>query len=235
MPLSLFILKENPVIRQHLCASVSENPGMVVVGEGAWDGETLSRLRIAQPDCLILELQERSKIPAQVADLREACSRARLLAIAGSVDLEDSIAAIDCGVEGLLRKGSTVADIRSAILKLDLDGTYLDPVDAMQIIGLMYSRDSRRKKALVLELTAREEGVIQDLSDGKSNLEIADRLGISESAVKRCIGTLKEKFGVTERREIVLSARTLALACVTKLSCWFAWCTPVCQESVALI
>lgn len=237
MPLRLFILKEDPIIRYRLSASVSDSDDMVIVGEGAWTDETLEDLQSAQPDVLIFELFEESKVPGQIATLRDACGTAKtkLFAVSRGEGLSETLVAIDCGVEGLLKTGFTVAELRSAILKLDRDGTYLCPVQAMEIVGLLDSSESRRKKAMALQLTSLEETVIQDLSAGLSNLEISDRHRVSERTVKACVGTLKNKFGVTQRLDIVLSAKNLALACVAKLQCWFAWVMPVWEEVVVII
>jgi DNA-binding NarL/FixJ family response regulator len=90
-------------------------------------------------------------------------------------NLEDAIFAIDCGVEGLLKKGCTVTEIISAILMLDLHGTYLDPETALQIVGRLDTSDARRKKMMALQLTALEEEVIQNMLEGISNLQIARR------------------------------------------------------------
>jgi DNA-binding NarL/FixJ family response regulator len=99
----------------------------------------------------------------------------------------------------------------------------------------MDTTEARRKKAVALDLTALEEDVLRDLSDGKGNLEIADHLRVSERTVKACVGTLKKKFGVAERLDIVLSARNLALACVTKIKLWIASAMPIWEEVLVII
>jgi DNA-binding NarL/FixJ family response regulator len=153
---------------------------------------------------------EKSKIAEQIARLREACKKTKLMAMTCDGNLEDAIFAIDCGVEGLLKKGCTVTEIISAILMLDLHGTYLDPETALQIVGRLDTSDARRKKMMALQLTALEEEVIQNMLEGISNLQIAQRLQVSERTIIDCVGTLKEKFGVTRRPELVLSAKNLA-------------------------
>ncbi len=221
MPLRLFILKEAPLIRYRLSASVSESDDMVIVGDGAWTEETLRCLQAEQPDVLIFELFEESKVAKQIETLRGICpaTRTKLIAVLRGEGLSEALMAIDCGVEGLLKTGCTVDEIRSAIRKLSQDGTYLDSVTAMKIVGLIDSSEARRKKVLALRLTALEENIIQDLSQGLSNLDISDRHRVSERTVKACIGTLKQKFGVTQRLDIVLSAKNLALAGMAKLQC----------------
>ena len=159
MPLSLFILKEDPLIRYRLAAAVSDSADMIIVGEGAWTEETLGHLQAAQPDIVIFQLFEESKVPKQIATLRDICpaAKTKLFAVSRGEGLSEALTAIDCGVEGLLKTGCTVAEIRSAILKLDQDGTYLDPGKAMEIVGLLDSSESRRKKAMALQLTVRRQ------------------------------------------------------------------------------
>lgn len=210
MPISLFICEERPAVRLGLSDPASASPDLTIVGYGAWNGETLSRLRTTQPDHLLFELMGKSKIPGQIARLREACKNTKLMAMTREGNLEDAIFAIDCGVEGILKRGCTVTEIISAILTLDLHGTYLDSGTAMQIVGRMDTSDARRKKTMALQLTALEEEVIQNMLDGISNLQIAQRLKVSDRTVNECVSTLKEKFGVTRRLEIVLSAKNLA-------------------------
>jgi DNA-binding NarL/FixJ family response regulator len=210
MPISLFICEERPAVQLGLSYPASATPDLTIVGYGAWNGETLSRLRTTQPDHLLFELMGKSKIPGQIARLREACKNTKLMAMTREGNLEDAIFAIDCGVEGLLKKGCTVTEIISAILMLDLHGTYLDPETALQIVGRLDTSDARRKKTMALQLTALEEEVIQNMLEGISNLQIAQRLQVSERTIIDCVGTLKEKFGVTRRLELVLSAKNLA-------------------------
>ena len=210
MPMSLFICEERPAIWLGLTDPSSASPDLTIVGYGAWNGETLSRLRTTQPDHLLFELMGKSKIPGQIARLREACKNTKLMAMTREGNLEDAIFAIDCGVEGILKRGCTVTEIISAILTLDLHGTYLDSGTAMQIVGRMDTSDARRKKTMALQLTALEEEVIQNMLNGISNLQIAQRLKVSDRTVNECVSTLKEKFGVTRRLEIVLSAKNLA-------------------------
>ena len=237
MPLRLFVLKEDPVIRYRLSESVSESDDMVIVGDGAWTEETLAHLPTAQPDVLFFELFEESKVPKQIAALRGACPAAQtqLFAVSRGEGPSETLMAIDCGVEGVLKSGCTVEEIQSAIRKLGQDGTYLDPGEAVEILRLLDSSEARRKKALALQLSAEEENIIQDLSEGRSNPEIADRLRISEKKVRACIGGLKDKFGVRQRLDIVRSARNLALAGLANLQCWFVWVMPVWEEAVVII
>ncbi len=62
-----------------------------------------------------------------------------------------------------------------------------------------------------LGITDREREVLQLLADGRSNKEIAARLGLSPNTVKTHVARLFEKLRVARRTEAILLARELGL------------------------
>lgn len=62
-----------------------------------------------------------------------------------------------------------------------------------------------------LGITERERQVLQLLADGRSNKEIAARLGLSPNTVKTHVARLFEKLRVARRTEAILHARELGL------------------------
>ena len=61
------------------------------------------------------------------------------------------------------------------------------------------------------ELTGREKSVLRELVDGRSNKEIAEKLGIAENTVKMNITNMLTKTGYKSRLELALKARHLGL------------------------
>ncbi len=62
-----------------------------------------------------------------------------------------------------------------------------------------------------LGLTLREQDVLALLAAGKSNKEIAQKLGVSPNTVKTQIASLYQKLEVQRRTQAVLKARELAI------------------------
>ena len=62
-----------------------------------------------------------------------------------------------------------------------------------------------------LGITGREREVLGLLADGRSNKEIAARLGLSPNTVKTHLARLFEKLGAGRRTEAILRARELGL------------------------
>ncbi|MEL8056786.1 MAG: response regulator transcription factor [Pseudomonadota bacterium] len=62
-----------------------------------------------------------------------------------------------------------------------------------------------------LNITKRELGVLEELAEGHSNKQIAERLNVSPNTVKTHIANLYEKLEVGQRVQAVQKARTLRL------------------------
>lgn len=62
-----------------------------------------------------------------------------------------------------------------------------------------------------LGITLREQEVLALLAAGKSNKEIADKLGVSPNTVKTQVASLYQKLEVQRRTQAVQKARELAL------------------------
>jgi DNA-binding CsgD family transcriptional regulator len=62
-----------------------------------------------------------------------------------------------------------------------------------------------------LGITEREREVLQLLANGRSNKEIAAKLGLSPNTVKTHVASLFEKLRVARRTEAILRARELEL------------------------
>jgi DNA-binding CsgD family transcriptional regulator len=62
-----------------------------------------------------------------------------------------------------------------------------------------------------LGITEREREVLRLLADGRSNKEIARRLGLSPNTVKTHVARLFEKLRVARRTQAILLARDLGL------------------------
>lgn len=62
--------------------------------------------------------------------------------------------------------------------------------------------------AVSTEFTEKEAEVLRELTDGASNREIAEKLGISERTVKMHITSMIQKTGFRSRLELAVKART---------------------------
>jgi DNA-binding NarL/FixJ family response regulator len=118
---------------------------------------------------------------------------------AGMSDAE-SVRALGLGVCGIFLKHSSPALLADAIRKVMAGETWIDQrcVQALvRAVDRTGDREQRRR------LSERERAVLKGVSEGLSNKEIAQHLGISEASVKSALQQLFMKTAVRTRSQLV--------------------------------
>ena len=150
--------------------------------------------------------------PSGIKSLCEANPGGAVIVISDqddAIDIEDCIAA---GAQGYLSKSSSRDVILGAIRLVLSGGMYLPPT-------LLRQRRARRTDEVATprlggslpgplrRLTRRQQEVLELLSLGRSNKEIAQSLGLAEGTVKIHVSAILKALGVANRTEA--TARTL--------------------------
>jgi DNA-binding NarL/FixJ family response regulator len=103
--------------------------------------------------------------------------------------------------------------LRKCIQQVVAGQIWIDPVQMNNIISTVPSvhwKEAISKKPVNCVLTPREEEVVQLLSEGLRNREIAARLNLSDNTIKNYIFRIFEKLGFSNRVEVVLYATNRA-------------------------
>jgi two-component system NarL family response regulator len=112
-------------------------------------------------------------------------------------------AAIRGGAKGYLLKNVPVSKLLDYLRGVERGEAALSPAMTSHILEEFARLDPSRGPgpAELSELTTREVEVLRELATGASNLEIADRLYISENTVKNHVGSILTKLNLRNRRE----------------------------------
>ena len=124
-------------------------------------------------------------------------------------DLAQAGEALAAGARGVISRSSTPRQIHAA-LRAIAEG--LRVIDGEALLQPRAERAERASEAELLEpLTARELEVLQLLSAGMTNKEIASRLGITEHTIKFHVNAILGKLGAETRTEAVVHAARLGI------------------------
>jgi DNA-binding NarL/FixJ family response regulator len=213
-PLRIVIAEDQLLLREGLSRLLTDS-GFDVVAQ-AGDAVDLERKVAAHhPDVAVIDVQ---MPPDQTDDgLRAAIEIRREHPEIGILMLSqfrdeayamDLIAEDARGVGYLLKdRVADVASFTDAVRRVAEGGSALDP----EIVALMVGR--RRKHDPLAELTPRERQVLTLMAEGKSNLGIAEALGVTLAAVEKHIGRIFAKLGLgaepLEHRRVLAVLRVL--------------------------
>jgi DNA-binding NarL/FixJ family response regulator len=202
------VIDDHPLFRDGVVHTLQSTADMVVVGQGATAQDAIRIGTSLLPDIMLMDVNMPGSGIDAAREIRCCCPSVKTVMLTVSESEDDVAAAMQIGVSGYILKGSSGAElvqILRSIQKLEL---YVTPALAARLLG------RKRQQAIEIRnlpedpsLTYREGQVLQLLSQGMTNKEIANGLKLTEKTVKHYMTELMQKLQVRNRVEAVLIAR----------------------------
>lgn len=198
-------------------AAVLNTQRALTVGALAPDATTVvSLLARERPDVVVVDT---TMAAADVLSLSGLSSRHSVTGVRGVVLLASDdastgdgnellAAAIRRGARGIVAPDGPVEHITSAIGAVSAGGAYIAPPLAGRVLDALSDGGGGALPAYAAAvLTPRERQVLDLLSRGKSNADIADKLVLSVSTVKHHVSSVLRKLGLRSRVEAVAATQ----------------------------
>lgn len=136
-----------------------------------------------------------------------------LVVVSGSEQREDMERVMEYGAMGFISK-MTSSKVMLAALRMVLDGgIYLPPQLLQQSVDNMDqgAPDKRSRRSNEFGLTSRQVDVLRHLSQGLSNKETAQKMGLAEGTVKIHVAAIFQVLHVSNRMDAVRAAQRLGM------------------------
>ena len=197
MSIRVLSVDDHALLREGIAAIISSQPDMELVSQAASGNEAIQQYREHRPDVTLMDLRlpDLSGIDAMIA-IRGQFPEARIIMLTtfeGDVEIQR---ALEAGARAYLLKTTPPREVAEAIRQVHAGKKRVPPEIAARLAEHL-SDD---------ELTPREIEVLQRISGGNRNKEIADLLFISEETVKVHIKHIMEKLGANDRTQAVAIA-----------------------------
>lgn len=211
-PIRILIADDHALVREGIRSLISTEPGLRVVGEAVNGAEAVHRCIALQPDVAVMDLvmPEMDGIEA-IVRIKAAVPATRLLALTSFSDDDMVFPAIKAGALGYVLKNSPPRDLLLAIRHVHAGEASLDPSVALKVIREL-NRPQPAGQPAVGSLSDRETEVLRLVAQGLSNLEIADRLAVSERTMRNHVGSILSKLHLANRTQAALYALRQGLA-----------------------
>ncbi len=214
--ISILVVDDHPLFRQGLRDVLRNEADIEIVGEGSSGEEAVELAHRLQPDAIILDINLPGLNGLQVArQLRTERCMAAVVMLTAYDDAEQVLHAFRAGGSAYCPKDVTpnklVQVLRQVVqghfvvgdLVFDRDGlqTWLDT--SVEKAGRPYVDESREAFS---PLSPREMEILQYVTRGLSNKEIAVSLGISHQTVKNHMTAILNKLDVEDRTQAAVYA-----------------------------
>ena len=193
-PIRVFCVDDHPLMREGIAAVVRNEEDMLLVGEAQCGREAIVGFRAHRPDVTLMDLRlpDISGIDALIA-IRTEFKEARMIMLTtfdGDAEIQR---ALEAGAQGFMLKSMPRKQLVEMIRKVHSGKRHVPPEVAAQLMEhLGYEA-----------LSKREIEVLQKISGGNRNSDIAALLFITEETVKGHVKHIMEKLGASDRTEAV--------------------------------
>lgn len=199
-PIRILLADDHAVVRRGFRLILDGQPGLEVVGEACNGREAVQLATALEPDIVILDVSMPDLNGIEAARrIVEEVPRTRVLALSMHRDGVYVREMLRAGARGYLLKDADDEALIDAVQAVARGDAYISPSVADTVLT-----DYRRHVTNPLDLlSAREREVLQLISEGRTNKDIAQLLGLSVHTVDSHRSRLMEKLNLNSTGELV--------------------------------
>ncbi len=195
--IKVLLIEDHFLARMALHSVLGAHPQISVVGEAADGEQGIMAYRQLLPDVVVLDLRlPRVSGFDVITALRKERQPGRIVVLSNYQGSEDIYRALQAGAMAYLTKDASGEEVINAIQSVYRYLRYLPRV----------ALDRLAERMPAVELTPREREVLLCITQGRSNREIAEQLGIAEKTVRIHVSSMLEKMGVRDRTQATIYA-----------------------------
>lgn len=207
---TILIADHHPITREGIRSLLSGQQELTVIGNVTNGVDLFKSLKLHSPEVLVIEidLPEINGITA-LRTIKTEFPRIKMLVYSCHPEEMYALSAIKAGASGYLSKTATAENLHNAIQQVARGGIFLNKNITEKINS--GSSNGNGLIAKFKKLSTRETEVLNLLSNGKRNKDIAEALDINEKTVSTYKTRLLKKLKVDNLADLINQSRLLQL------------------------
>lgn len=195
--IKVLVADDHKIVRIGLKALISQQKDLVCVGEADDGNDAVRKALKLKPDVITMDLMMPGKDgETATAELRERLPSAKVVILTSFSTSDGILAALDAGASGALMKTTADTTLLTAIRAVAEGKTFISP----EVRKLMANDPP------IPRLSDRQKDVLQSLTQGLTNKEIAQRFGLCKGRVEELVNAIFLKLDASNRAEAVAVA-----------------------------
>ena len=202
--LKILIADDHAIVRQGLKQIVTETRDMIVAGEASNGQELLDKIKENDYDVVVLDITMPGRNGIDVLkQLRSERPELPILMLSIHPEEQYALRALKAGASGYLTKESAPDELVVAIRKVSQGGKYISSSLAEK---LAFELEAGHKQAPHETLSDREYQVMCMIASGKTVMEIAQEIMLSEKTISTYRSRILEKMNMKNNAELTYYA-----------------------------
>lgn len=198
----ILIVDDHEVVRLGLRALLEKQPNLDVVAEAATAREALEKTRDYNPDVVVMDIRLKGGSGIEACqEITEAYPETKVIMLTSYAEDEMLFSAIRAGAAGYVLKQIGGEDLVRAIEAVGRGEALLDPAVTQRVFQEVRKAAREEEASAFAELTQQEMHVLQLVSEGRTNRQIAEMLYLGEGTVRNYVSSILSKLNVRNRAE----------------------------------
>ncbi len=200
--LKILLVDDHEVVRLGLKALLSRYPKFEVVAEAGNAEEAIRMSREYKPDVVVMDIRLPGKSGIEATrEITEAQPESKVIMLTTFADDELLFDAISAGASGYVLKQIDSQELINALERIGRGESLLDPALTQKVFKRVRDSVHKEENQAFAALTEQEMKVLQLLSQGKRNKDIAAEVFLSEKTVRNYVSSILSKLGMETRTE----------------------------------
>jgi two-component system, NarL family, response regulator DegU len=187
----LVIADDHALFRQGLKSLLLLQPDTQVVAEIESSDDVAPVVSGIDGDILLLDLQMDRWMMEDIPQLSRLIN---VIVLTASESAENGVRALRLGAKGVVQKRFAIETLMMAVKSVANGMVWMPPT--------VQTEFARQESSSGKELTPRECEIVRYVASGMRNIEVGERLSITESTVKTHLNNIFQKLGLRDRLEL---------------------------------
>lgn len=199
----VFILAENRLLREALARILNKKIDIQVVGASAFTPDIVRQILATAPDVLLSD--SAAVILSElrlISEVRSAIPGLKVVMIGMDAERDLFLRGVRDGIVGYVLKDASAMEVAAAVRSV-ANGEAVCPPSLCRALFEHVAKQNAEPSNFIIKhnlgLTRREQQLVQMISRGLTNKEIAGQLNLSEQTIKNHIHRMLRKLGASDR------------------------------------
>lgn len=196
------LIDDHEIVRLGLKTLLGDIAWVKVVAEGGSAAEALQVTAKYKPDVVVMDI----RMPGESGI--DACQKivtrwpdTKVIMLTSYDDDALIFKALEAGATGFVLKQVGNQPLIDALEAVRKGTAMLDPSVTLRLIKRIRQGESEQQAAAFKDLSHREMMILAEVAQGKTNIQIAESLSLSEKTVRNHVSAILAKLGLTNRIE----------------------------------
>jgi DNA-binding NarL/FixJ family response regulator len=196
------LVDDHEVVRVGLKALLEKHPDFEVVAEAGTARDAVEKTDSYKPDVVVMDIRLKGGSGIEACqEITESSPDTQVIMLTSYAEDEMLFSAIRAGAAGYVLKQIGGDDLVRAIEAVGRGEALLDPAVTQRVFQEVRKAAREEEASAFAELTQQEMHVLQLVSEGRTNRQIAEMLFLGEGTVRNYVSSILSKLNVRNRAE----------------------------------